>query len=58
MKQINEGNGLYLRVSTVILIRILELNNLSQVADSMGFSQLEGEVTDEEEARMIHVVMD
>ena len=24
----------------------------------MGFSQLEGEVTDEEEARMIHVVMD
>lgn len=50
--------GVYLRVSTVILIRILELNNLSQMADSMGFSQLEGEVTDEEEARMIHVVID
>lgn len=50
--------GVYLRVSTVILIHILELNNLSQMADSMGFSQLEGEVTDEEEARMIHVVMD
>ena len=50
--------GVYLRVSTVILIRILELNNLSQMADSMGFSQLEGEVTDEEEAKMIHVVID
>ena len=49
--------GVYLRVSTVILIRILELNNLSQMADSMGFSQLEGEVTDEEEARMICGVM-
>ena len=46
--------GISLRVGTVILLRILELNDLSQMADSMGFSQLEGEVTDEEEPRMIH----
>ena len=45
--------GVSFRVSTVILLHILELNDLSQMADSMGFSQLEGEVTDEE-PRMIH----
>lgn len=46
-----KGMGVCLRVSTVVLIHTLELNNLSQMADSTGFSQLEGEVTDEEEAR-------
>ena len=49
-----KGMGVSFRVSTVILLHILELNDLSQMADSMGFSQLEGEVTDEEEPRMIH----